>query len=358
MKLTLLRIQNALNDVQFDEIKLGKIVHVAGTNGKGSTSKFIADMLIASGYKTALFTSPHILKINERIVFNGKEIDDVSFNKVFNDNFHIIEKNKLSYFESLTFCAFLYFSSLNPDFSVIETGMGGRFDSSNVLNSKLPVITTIAKDHSAFLGENIYKIADEKLAIIKENPTVMLGINTKSLTNYIKDKLQNKNIITTETIGQKVPEPFNKNLALAENTVKELIGSLPKDFKPTLPQCRQESIGKFILDGAHNPNGISELMKSLKSKNIGSVIISSTADRDIGKLVSMLSMQFKNIIVTEIPDNDRTIRLPVPLTNTIQEKDLEKAMNIAIELAGNADILTCGSLYLCACIKKLLYNNK
>lgn len=329
---------------------------MAGTNGKGSTCRFTADMLNACGYKTALFTSPHILKTNERIVFCGTDISDADFDRIFESSVPLIQKFRLSYFEALTLCAFLYFSELKPDFSVIETGMGGRFDSSNVLNVKLPVITAIAKDHAAFLGNSIYRIADEKLAIIKENKTVMLGMNTPSITDYILKTLADKSIIPTEKACVEVPAPFGQNLALAKNIVKYLLGRLPENFVPVLPPCRQERIGRFILDGAHNPHGMYELVKSMDSEKIGSVLISSTADRDISKLTALLSAKFRNIVITEIPGNERSLRLPLNIEGTIQEKDTEKALNIAVELAGNADILVSGSLYLCACVKKLISN--
>ncbi|WP_283808390.1 bifunctional folylpolyglutamate synthase/dihydrofolate synthase [Geovibrio thiophilus] len=347
-------MEGALAEAGFREEALGGIIHVAGTNGKGSTCRFTADMLKTCGYKTALFTSPHILKVNERIVFDGYDISDADFDRIFLRCVPLIRKYRLSYFEALTITAFLYFSELKPDFSVIETGMGGRFDSSNVLNVKLPVITAIAKDHAAFLGSNIYRIADEKLAIIKDNKTVMLGMNTPSVTDYIRKALPDKRIILTEEASAKVPAPFGKNLALAENTVKELIGHLPLNFIPVLPPCRLERIGRFVLDGAHNPHGMRELVKSADTGRFGSVLISSTADRDIKKLVALLSPRFRNIVITEIPDNERSLRLPLDIAGTVQEKDAEKALNIAVELAGNADILVSGSLYLCAHIKKLL----
>ncbi|MGE4498668.1 MAG: folylpolyglutamate synthase/dihydrofolate synthase family protein [Deferribacterales bacterium] len=357
LELTLSRIEGALAETGFREESLGKIIHIAGTNGKGSTCRFTADMLRALGYKTALFTSPHILKVNERIVFDGRDISDADFNRIFRECLPLIEKHRLSYFEALTLIAFMYFSELSPDFSVIETGMGGRFDSSNVLNVKLPVITAIAKDHAAFLGNSIYRIADEKLAIIKNNRTVMLGMNTPSITEYIRKALPDKKIISTEEASQKVPAPFGKNLALAENIVKELTGKLPLNFVPVLPPCRMERIGRFILDGAHNPHGMRELVKSADSSKIGSVLISSTADRDIRKLIALLSPKFRNIVITEIPDNERSLRLPLDIAGTVQEKDAAEALNIAVELAGNADILVSGSLYLCAHIKKLLSVN-
>jgi dihydrofolate synthase/folylpolyglutamate synthase len=326
---------------------------VAGTNGKGSTCRFTADMLIALGYKTALFTSPHILKVNERIVLNGKDITDADFDRIFNSCLSLVTKHKLSYFETLTLCAFIYFAEQKPDFSVIETGMGGRYDSSNVLNNKLPVITTIAKDHSTFLGNNIYQITDEKLAIIKDNPSVIVGINPPSITSYINQSLSSKHIILTDNTDNSLPSPFNRNYSLAKNIIMELVGRLPNDFTPTLPQCRLERLGNFILDGAHNPNGMCELMKSPELSKVGAVILSSTADRDLQRLVSLITPRFKNIIITEIPSNERSLRLPVNIPNTIQEKDLKKAINIAVELAKNADILVCGSLYLCAAVKQL-----
>jgi dihydrofolate synthase/folylpolyglutamate synthase len=351
LELTLSRITGALDTAGFREESLGRIIHAAGTNGKGSTCRFIHDMLTAKGHKTSLFTSPHILRINERAFCEG-EIPDADFNRIFTATLPLTANFKLSYFESLTLCSFLWFAEKKPEFSVIETGLGGRFDSTNVLDLKTPVITTIAKDHAAFLGSNIYGIADEKLAVIKDNSPVFIGRNTPSIERHIKEALKGKELVFTNESSGRVPEPYSWNLALAENVVKHLTGSLPENFEPSLPPCRQERTGRFILDGAHNPNGMLALMRS--GIKFGAAVISSTTDRDITKLIKIIKPYCSGIVITEIPENSRSISLPLNVDAAAQEKDHRKALNIAVELAGNADILISGSLYLCAAYKKFL----
>ena len=146
LDLSLSRIDNALKEAGFNEKSLGRIIHIAGTNGKGSTSYFLYQMLQLSGYKTALFTSPHILKINERISYNLSDISDDNMDNIFNQYKDLIIKNNLSYFEAVFFTAVMYFALKSPDFTILETGLGGRFDATNtnLINNKLCVITSNA----------------------------------------------------------------------------------------------------------------------------------------------------------------------------------------------------------------------
>ena len=152
-----------------------KTIHVAGSNGKGSTSSFIASILQETEYKTGLYTSPHFVKFNERIVINGRQIDDEYIAGFVSENEKYIDDNQLTFFEVTTAMAFKYFLEEETDICVIETGLGGRLDATNVLNSLAVVITTISLEHTNVLGNTLSEIATEKSAIIKNGVNVFTG---------------------------------------------------------------------------------------------------------------------------------------------------------------------------------------
>ena len=150
-------------------------VHIAGTNGKGSVSHFLASILQEQGYKTGLYTSPHLKDYRERIKINGVEIEKDFVVDFVESSKRIIEKVNPSFFELTVLMAFVYFKEKQTDIAVIETGMGGRLDSTNVIMPEVSVITNISFDHSEFLGDTLAKIAGEKAGIIKENTPVVIG---------------------------------------------------------------------------------------------------------------------------------------------------------------------------------------
>ena len=152
-----------------------KSVHVAGTNGKGSTSHMLASVLQDAGYKVALYTSPHLKDFRERIKINGAVIpEDVVVNFIKNNQSFFIE-NQLSFFEMTVGLAFDYFKNEKVDIAIIEVGLGGRLDSTNVINPEVSVITNIGLDHTQFLGTTLAEIASEKAGIIKSKIPVVIG---------------------------------------------------------------------------------------------------------------------------------------------------------------------------------------
>ncbi len=156
-----------------------KTIHVAGTNGKGSVSHMLASVLQQQGYKTGLYTSPHLKDFRERIRINGKMIDEdfvVNFTQRIKENIYDI---KPSFFEITVAMAFDYFAKQNIDIAVIETGMGGRLDSTNIIYPLVSVITNIGLDHTAFLGDNLSSIAREKAGIIKAGIPLVVGEHNK-----------------------------------------------------------------------------------------------------------------------------------------------------------------------------------
>ncbi len=183
----------ALSETLNNPEKKFKSIHVAGTNGKGSVSHMIASVLQESGYKTGLFTSPHLKDFRERIRINGQMIDEetiTDFIENHKSSFDVIEP---SFFEWTTALAFKYFEKEKVDIAVIETGLGGRLDSTNIITPELSVITNISFDHMQLLGDTLEKIATEKAGIIKKRIDVVIGERQKESENIFIDKAKEKN---------------------------------------------------------------------------------------------------------------------------------------------------------------------
>ena len=161
-------------ELGFPEKKF-KSIHVGGTNGKGSTSHMLASILQEAGYKVGLYTSPHLKNFTERIRINGKEIPKRTVTAFVNTHKDFLESQKLSFFEMTVGMAFDYFANEKVDIAVIEVGLGGRLDSTNIITPLVAVITNIGYDHMQFLGETLPEIAGEKAGIIKEGIPVIIG---------------------------------------------------------------------------------------------------------------------------------------------------------------------------------------
>ncbi len=170
-----------------------KTIHIAGTNGKGSTSHMLASVLQDAGYKVGLYTSPHLRNFTERIKVNGKEVNQNFVVSFVEDNRNFIEKEKPSFFEMTVFMAFQYFKEQQIDIAVVEVGMGGRLDSTNVITPILSVITNISFDHTTFLGNTLPKIAIEKAGIIKKNIPIIIGETQDEIEFTFIDIAQQKN---------------------------------------------------------------------------------------------------------------------------------------------------------------------
>lgn len=170
-----------------------RTVHIAGTNGKGSVSHIIASVLAEAGYKTGLYTSPHLTNFRERIKINGEFISEEEVVKFVEKSQPAIESIQPSFFEMTVAMAFDHFAKQKTDIAVIETGLGGRLDSTNVINPEISVITGIAYDHQFFLGDTLEKIATEKAGIIKENKTVIAGYTSENILEVFKKTAKSKN---------------------------------------------------------------------------------------------------------------------------------------------------------------------
>lgn len=268
-----------------------KTIHIAGTNGKGSTTNMIASILIESGYKIGTYTSPHLKDFRERICINGtkieekKVIDFIKKNKVwFNDI-------NMSFFEMTVAMAFNYFYEEKVDLAVIETGLGGRLDSTNIINPEISIITNVSLDHTNLLGNNIHSIASEKAGIIKKNTPIIIGrkqteiehifknISDKKkaplifaektkFTSDLKGDYQKENINTTiEAIKQLQKKGWNitrQNIITGLNNVKKNLY-----FKGRWEILQSDPL--IIAETAHNFEGLKNAInqfKTIKFKNL------------------------------------------------------------------------------------------
>ena len=276
INLGLERIKNFLDIAGNPQDKLN-FIHVAGTNGKGSVCAILESVLKTAGYKTGLYTSPHILEYTERIKYNGEEIEKSKFAELIFKVEELAEGNNISLteFEILTAVMFMYFEEKMPDIVILETGLGGRLDATNVIKENIcSVITHLDLEHTEILGNTIEKIAFEKAGIIKKNCPLI----TKENYEIIKEtaKKQHSEILPifntdnlTEFLSLK-GEYQKENLTLAYSVIKNCFKEISDEkiiegLKNVHHICRFEYIKEknIILDGAHNPNGITELKKSL-----------------------------------------------------------------------------------------------
>jgi len=259
-----------------------KCIHVSGTNGKGSTCAMLSSVLKESGYKTGLYTSPHLVDYTERVKINGEDISKEDFADLIFDVIKTAEQNNIhaTEFEILTVLAFIYYQRESVDFAIIETGLGGRFDATNVIkNPLLSIITTIDLDHTDRLGDTTEKIAFEKAGIIKPNAPVITLKNNQGV-EVIKEKasqVKSELILAEEVDNIKETNLKGawqkKNLALVLKAVEILRQqgiiiletAVKKGFKNVSWPARFQYIEKFnlILDGAHNPNAAKLLRESL-----------------------------------------------------------------------------------------------
>ena len=256
-----------------------KCIQVAGTNGKGSVSAILSSILTTAGLKAGLYTSPHIFDYTERIKINDSQISKEDFTKYILNIIEIADKNKISLteFEILTVAMFKYFYDLKVDFVILETGLGGRLDATNVITKNLcSIITHIDLDHTERLGETKDKIAYEKAGIIKPNCPVI----TSEGFEAIKDKADEQNslfILTTPFVEPKFSQALalkgmhqQENLALALAAIELLFKNIDKEIiinglMNVKHPCRFQYIKEknLIIDASHNPNGIKALNENL-----------------------------------------------------------------------------------------------
>lgn len=290
-----------------------KSIHIAGTNGKGSTSHMLASILQEAGYKVGLYTSPHLKDFRERIKINGVMISEQEVVDFVIKHQSEFEQINLSFFEWTVGLAFDYFSKKQVDIAVIETGLGGRLDSTNVITPLVSVITNIGKDHTQFLGETLAKIASEKAGIIKENIPIIIGETQQETQQVFIDKALEKSakiffadkIITTnyesdlkgiyqeknkKTVLAAIQQLMINGFSIAEENIKN---GLLNVVKNTGLLGRWQILSEnplTICDTGHNEAGIKEVLKqiSLTKHNHLHFVFGAVNDKEIDSILSML----------------------------------------------------------------------
>lgn len=321
-----------------------KIIHIAGTNGKGTVAKTINNALIDSGYKVGLFSSPWIDDYREQIQINNEFISEEEFAS-YVDKY---KDNDCTEFEFLTAIMYKYFADSKVDYAVVECGMGGKGDSTNVEESNISVITSISLDHTAFLGDTVERIAEEKSGILRKNSTCVLYPNP-NVEHIFAGKCK-------KLVKVKEQVDFKKNNLATANAVLKILGV------PTVEQCaelpaRQEYIGNVMLDGAHNKNGAQALEPYLPNGKV-TAVIGMMKDKDVDGYLSIIAPHL-NRIITTTPDNPRS--MPAEELKHLAQKYCKDVVavdssNEAVALAKQDENfkLVCGSFYLAREVRNLI----
>ncbi|MEJ6754139.1 MAG: folylpolyglutamate synthase/dihydrofolate synthase family protein [Flavobacteriales bacterium] len=352
-----------------------KTIHVAGTNGKGSVCNILYNLYKKAGYKVGLFTSPHLIDFRERIIVGEDEISKEYVVNFYKENLERFKKISPSFFEWSTALAFCYFKDSNTEINIIETGLGGRLDSTNIIQPELSIITSIGLDHVAILGDTLEKIAKEKAGIIKENTPTLLGADIleesvfREICNWKNSKLH-KAVNKNDGIQTSLPNFQIKNWNTAKKATEILknkfkISEIEDDPKKFLTiKGRWQLVGRrplTILDIGHNEQCIVELRNQLKKETFEKLIliIGFSKDKDISTLLNLLPKA--EIYYFTKSSNERSIDPEILKTKFNKENtrvchNYKEAFNGAQKVAKQEDlVLITGSAFLIGDILKEFY---
>lgn len=387
------------------------VIHVAGTNGKGSVCAYMSNALMAQGYRIGLFTSPHLVKVNERIRINGVMISDEDFLKYYQRVRAVSEeiqsegKDGLAFFDFMFVMAVLYFVGHDTDYVVMETGLGGRTDATAALSTKmLSVITSLSLDHTEILGDTIEQIAAEKAGIITEGVPLVAwksseetyrilednAIKCGSDAYFVDENSYKIHKIETKQVDFSLDNQYYRNsvfsiqntglyqvmnAALALEALTKLPGAdgfdvdqIVESVKKTHWEGRMEEVENNIyLDGAHNPDGIARFIETagfMKGNHRNYLLFGAVREKDYDNMIKQIAGSdcFDGYILTQINN-----RRGLPVSNMQEsfakytdkpvyvQEDNAKAFEFAKALLSGDDILFCaGSLYLVGALKELM----
>ena len=387
-----------------------KIIHVAGTNGKGSVCAYLNAMLLAGGKKTGLFTSPHLVRINERFQINGEDVSD----EQFLDAFLKVEKaakeyetegeGHPSYFETLFLMGMLIFKEAGVEYLVMETGLGGRLDATNVVEKPLAcIITSISRDHTEYLGDTLEAIAGEKAGIIKAGvpviydasqpgPAAVIAAKAKEMgspawpmePSFYEMKTQSREGITFifaypggEKAELAIPyvakyQMMNAGLAFYTMHILQDVHEIPKNVlaeglsKIKWP-CRMEMAAPgVIIDGAHNEDGIAQFVSTagyFAKENEITILFTAVADKHYHEMIGEIceGIHPSHVVATQI-DGSRVVPAEVlaedfrkaGCTDVCAEPEIGAAYEKALERKGSGMLFCVGSLYLAGELKAYL----
>lgn len=404
IKLGLDRIKALMDKLESPQNQL-RFIHVAGTNGKGSTSTMLSNIMSAAGKKCGLFISPFVVDFKERIQINSDYITEEALCRLTETVKNAAEKvynelgDAVTEFEFITAVAFLYFREENCDIVVLETGLGGRLDSTNIIKSPLTaVITKIALDHTGVLGNTIPEIAGEKCGIIKQGTAVITvstqnrealsvikqNVRDKGATLKIADRACAEQIVTksfgTSVIYKGIPleskmpgEHQVENITTAAETALSLGVDeqyIIKGIANTSFPARLEVISReplVFLDGAHNKNGAEALCDYLEEHSLSPIVlIGMMKDKDCSSVIEKISSRAAAVITVTVTSNSRAEEAKnlaelskKYCTDVLSAENYPSALLLAEKKREEykAPLLVCGSLYLASDIRPLLLEN-
>lgn len=404
MKPGLERVLALLHAAGEPQKQLGQVVHIAGTNGKGAVACGLAAIFSAAGYRTGLYTSPHLVSYTERIRVDGETIPELKIAEYATALKDAIVADKATFFEATTAIAFMYFSAMQTEVSVIETGMGGRLDATNVVDADYVIIPSISKDHTDWLGETVGEIAAEKAAVIKNGARVYTAVQDPVALKTISDRAEAvgakvtvlqemaESVVHSAKVGKlefslkthdlrmdnlqaPVTGAFHaSNLSLAvlaaieagvdEHSIRA--GLLSMDafgYRARLERlsCRPD----LLLDVSHNPDGVEKSIQTLcglrdEYRNVF-IVLGLVRDKEVREIVRCLKKLASNVITVnllsergmrseDLGDLCRNEGFRVAVTATVRE-----ALDVVGQRAGEEDlVLITGSFYLAGEVLGLL----
>lgn len=360
---------------------------VGGTNGKGFVVNFLHHLLSKTGLRIGSYYSPHLERITERIHIEGREISEDELIQCMDEVYKVKKSEgiELTYFEALTCSAFLYFSNTHPDLLILEVGLGGKLDATNIAEPEMSIITNVSYDHERFLGDTLEQIAEEKTGIVRKGKILLTGEDNPYIISSASKKLPSEikalgkdfhiNVLEKKCIYSgkqhlsfKIPAPypeaFIKNIALslavAENMEIELNKRVIEETIQIAKWAGRMELVKnsqsFLLDGGHNPHAVCELLKFIEQIGWENplFLVGFMKDKRIEEILKMIKERSYNIYA-----------VPMPYNRSWNPKNYEKYCNrifkspdegliSAIQKGDN--IVICGSLYLVGLLRKKVIN--
>ena len=360
-----------------------RAIHVAGTNGKGAVCAILDAALRAGGLRIGRYTSPHLVRINERFFLDGAPIADEVLERAADKVFHADSSSNsiygLTFFEALTAVAFLVYAEAKVDYAVLETGLGGRLDATNVCRPELCVITKIGLDHCDWLGDTVEKIAAEKAGIIKKGVPIVLGKNGPAVVAVVKARASEVGapFVYAPDVADESEIPdgfslvgsFNRENAVTAIAALKTLG-LTKGMADGLGNVvwpgRFQRVGRFIIDGAHNPPAARALAAALRkyapfAGSVPTLVAGFCGDKDVDETLRILAPLVKKGIAVRT-NNPRSLD-PAELARKMESAGISAiscdSVQLALEKLGSVpkktgsvpgdeavDVLICGSLFL------------
>lgn len=366
-----------------------RAIHVAGTNGKGAVCAILDAALRAGGLRIGRYTSPHLVRINERFFLDGAPIADEVLERAADKVFHADSSSNsnsssnsiygLTFFEALTAVAFLVYAEAKVDYAVLETGLGGRLDATNVCRPELCVITKIGLDHCDWLGDTVEKIAAEKAGIIKKGVPIVLGKNDPAVVAVVKARASEVGapFVYAPDVADESEIPdgfslvgsFNRENAVTAIAALKTLG-LTKGMAGGLGNVvwpgRFQRVGRFIIDGAHNPPAARALAAALReyapfAGSVPTLVAGFCGDKDVDETLRILAPLVKKGIAVRT-NNPRSLD-PAELARKMESAGISAiscdSVQLALEKLGSVpkktgsvpgdeavDVLICGSLFL------------